>query len=96
MYIGAFHNQFTVSLCKFNGGTPICPDYWELAPVVRGRWVDWLVHIKWSSNPSVGLFEIWMDPPQVGGTPLLSVSHETKWPGYDTWMIAGLYRNVHI
>jgi hypothetical protein len=96
MYIGAFHNQFTVSLCKFNGGTPICPDYWELAPVVRGRWVDWLVHIKWSSNPSVGLFEIWMDPPQVGGTPLLSVSHETKWPGYDNWMIAGLYRNVHI
>jgi hypothetical protein len=34
---------------------------WQ-APAVRGRWVRFAVHVKFSSDPSGGLVELWGDP----------------------------------
>lgn len=34
------------------------------APIVRGRWVDWVVHVRWSYE-SDGLVEVWQDGRQV-------------------------------
>ncbi len=33
---------------------------WE-RPYVRGRWVDFVVHIKFSTDPGVGFMELWVD-----------------------------------
>jgi hypothetical protein len=32
--------------------------YWDV-PVELGRWVDFVVHVKFSSDPSVGFVELW-------------------------------------
>lgn len=31
------------------------------APVRTGRWMDFVMHVKWSRNPRVGFIELWLD-----------------------------------
>ena len=33
-------------------------------PLVRGRWIDWVVHVRWSYGPD-GLLEVWRDGVQM-------------------------------
>jgi hypothetical protein len=30
-------------------------------PLVRNRWIDFTVRVKWSKDPSVGFVELWAD-----------------------------------
>jgi hypothetical protein len=34
---------------------------WKMTPVTRGAWHDFVLHIKWSANSSVGFVELWYD-----------------------------------
>lgn len=40
-------------------------DYWSVG-VSKGQWFDFIAHIKFSSNPTVGFVELWMDSPWGG------------------------------
>jgi len=35
-----------------------------LGPIVRGRWIDWVVHVRWSYDRD-GLIEVWRDGVQM-------------------------------
>jgi hypothetical protein len=60
-----------------------------LGPLVRGRWVDWVVHVRWSFGPD-GLVEVWRDG--------VSMASRRGPVGYDdrrqTYFKTGIYKWV--
>lgn len=61
-------NEPTVGLSTDGGGFQLFRQpnygqmtYWEQRPLITGRWIDFVVHIKFSSDPSVGFIELWED-----------------------------------
>ena len=63
-----------------------------LAPLVRGVWHDFVVHVLWSSDPGVGFLELWYDGKKVMGKNY----QQTVYPGQYVYMKQGLYRNASI
>jgi Polysaccharide lyase len=61
-------------------------------PLERGAWHDFILHVKWSSDPGVGFVELWYD----GQQELRKTSGQTMFPGQDNIMKQGLYRNKTI
>lgn len=62
------------------------------APLSRGKWHDFILHVKWSSSASVGFVELWYD----GALVLPRKSTATMYPGQDNYLKMGLYRNSTI
>ncbi|PTL82483.1 polysaccharide lyase [Vitiosangium sp. GDMCC 1.1324] len=63
---------------------------WMMAPVTRGVWHDFVLHIKWSANSSVGFVELWYDGKLV--VPKRNV--RTLFNSSDTnYLKMGLYRD---
>jgi hypothetical protein len=62
----------------------------KMAPVTRGVWHDFVLHIKWSANPSVGFVELWYD----GKLVLPKRYVRTMFSSSDTnYLKTGLYRD---
>ncbi len=62
------------------------------APLERGRWHDFVMHVKWSSNPRVGFIELWHD----GRLELPRTYVATQFEGQRNYLKMGLYRNASI
>lgn len=63
---------------------------WQMAPVTRGAWHDFVLHIRWSADPGVGFVELWYDGQQV--VPKRFV--RTLYSSADTnYLKMGLYRD---
>jgi hypothetical protein len=60
--------------------------------VERGKWVDFTVRIKWSSDAQVGWVEAWYEGQQV----LERYPMATLYPGVDNYFKLGLYRDSDI
>jgi hypothetical protein len=58
-------------------------------PLERGAWHDFILHVKWSSDPNVGFVELWYD----GKQELRKTNGDTMYPGQDNILKQGLYRN---
>ena len=58
-------------------------------PLQRGAWHDFVLHVKWSSDPGVGFVELWYD----GKQELQKTSGATMYPGQGNILKQGLYRN---
>jgi hypothetical protein len=58
-------------------------------PLERGAWHDFILHVKWSSDPGVGFVELWYDGQQALG----KTTGATMYPGQDNILKQGLYRN---
>jgi len=56
---------------------------------VRGVWHDFIAHIKWSSNASVGFCELWYDGQHVASRTFGA----TLFPGTWVYLKQGLYRD---
>jgi Polysaccharide lyase len=62
------------------------------APLVRGVWHDFVLHVLWSSDQSVGYLELWYD-----GQRVMDRNHQqTVYPGQYIYLKQGLYRNASI
>lgn len=62
------------------------------APLVRGVWHDFVMHVIWSSNPDLGFIELWYDGKKViDGTAV-----QTLFPGMVNYLKQGLYRDSSI
>ena len=90
LYIGADDNN--IWLCLVNQATSECKEHPNLMPLQRGHWHDFIMHAKWSSDPSVGFLEIWIDGQLVMPKHVTS----TMYPSTRSYLIVGLYRNGHI
>jgi MYXO-CTERM domain-containing protein len=55
----------------------------------RGVWQDFIFHVKWSSDPSVGFVELWHNGQRV----LPRYMHATMYPGDGIYLKLGLYRS---
>lgn len=66
-------------------------DLWK-APLQRGVWNDFVVHVKWSADPNVGFVEMYHNGQQV--VPLTPMA--TLYPGQGVYVKQGLYRNSTI
>jgi hypothetical protein len=89
LYINANSKYF--SLCLVDFVKRSCTNI-NLAPVIRGRWVDFLLHATWSSDPNLGFLEMWMDGEHV----LPRVFAANMYPGIRNYLVTGLYRDGHI
>ena len=58
-------------------------------PLERGAWHDFILHVKWSSDASVGFVELWYD----GKQELAKTAGATMYPGMNNILKQGLYRN---
>ncbi|XXF77956.1 polysaccharide lyase [Myxococcaceae bacterium GXIMD 01537] len=66
-------------------------DLWT-APLQRGAWNDFIVHVKWSADPNVGFVELYHNGQQVvPRTPMA-----TLYKGQGVYLKQGLYRNSTI
>lgn len=63
-----------------------------VAPLVRGVWHDFVMHIRWSSDPSVGFVEMFHN----GEPAVAPTSVPTMLPGQLSYMKMGLYRSREI
>jgi len=61
-------------------------------PLVRGVWHDFLFHVKWSPDPSVGFVELWYD----GALALPKTYTPTQFAGQANYLKQGLYRDAAI
>jgi hypothetical protein len=68
------------------GGTE--PAVWK-APLQRGKWQDFILHVKWSSDPDKGFVELY----QNGEVVLERTAMATMLPGMRNYLKMGLYRN---
>ena len=62
------------------------------APLVRGQWLDFVFHVKWSSNPSVGFVELYFN----GQLVLPKKSVATMYSGDLNYLKIGLYRDAAV
>jgi hypothetical protein len=90
LYIGANNNFIT--MCLVNQATSACRETLNLAPLQRAHWHDFVMHAKWSSDPTVGYLEMWID----GANVLPKKMTSNKYPGMQNYLLIGLYRNGHI
>jgi len=90
IYIGA--NDTDITICIVDQATSVCRETITLAKLQRSHWHDFILHAKWSSNPSVGYLEIWID----GVNVLPKHFGSNKYPNMRNYMVVGLYRNGHI
>jgi hypothetical protein len=74
---------------KVGGSSGTMP--WTV-PLVRGVWHDFILHVKWSSNPSVGFLELWFD----GSLSLPKKYVATMFAGYTNSLKMGLYRDSNV
>jgi hypothetical protein len=59
------------------------------APLVRGQWQDFILHVKWSPDPSVGFVELYYK----GQLVLPKRYIATQFPGMLNYLKVGLYRS---
>ena len=58
----------------------------------RGRWLDFVVHVKWSSDARVGFVEMWFN----GAKVLERRSLSTMYAGKENYLKQGIYRSSDI
>jgi hypothetical protein len=82
-------------ICRVSGGavnsanqpaTP--PTRIDLGEIIYDKWVDFLIHVKFSSNPTVGKFEVFVNGVSKSG--LLTLA--TMYPGRNNYFKQGYYR----
>ncbi len=61
-------------------------------PLLRGVWRDFVFHVKFSANASLGFVEVWLDGVQV----LAKTSLATLYPGQTVYLKQGYYRSPSI
>ena len=66
-------------------------EVWAM-PLQRGRWIDFIFHAKWSSDPAVGFAELSVD----GQLVLPKLMTATQFPGEVNYLKQGLYRDASI
>jgi hypothetical protein len=70
----------------------------DLAPAATGRWVDWVLHVRFSADPDEGYVEVWKDGQQV--LDRFSPEGGTLYPGPDgndaSYVKTGYYRDPEI
>src|SRR5207237_8039782 len=79
-------------MCLVDQATSACRATINMAPLKRGQWQDIVMHAKWSSEPSVGDLEMWID----GVNALPKHMGSNTYPGMQNYLLIGLYRNGHI
>ncbi|MFN7134914.1 MAG: heparin lyase I family protein [Myxococcales bacterium] len=62
------------------------------APLVRGKWHEFVIHVKWSPDPKVGFVELWHN----GQLVLPKTFTPTQWSGMLNYLKVGLYRDAAI
>ena len=78
----------------FTGGSGDQEHQILVGPVTLGTWVDWVVHVRFSSRPSVGYYDVWRD-----GTKVVSGYHPeggTLYGGRESYWKMGLYRSPRL
>ena len=73
-----------------NGTDPKKPKQrrFALAPLRRGNWYDFIFHVKWSTDESVGFVEVWVDGKPVVPKTMIA----TLYPGMSVYLKQGFYR----
>ncbi|HEY3446368.1 MAG TPA: polysaccharide lyase [Myxococcales bacterium] len=61
-------------------------------PLERGRWIDFIFHVKWSPDPAEGFVELYVDGKKV----LEKLPRGTQFPGELNYLKQGLYRDAKI
>lgn len=61
-----------------------------LAPFERNTWYDIVFHVKWSSDPSVGFYEVWID----GRLALPKTYVANLYTGQGVYLKQGFYRDA--
>jgi hypothetical protein len=64
---------------------------WQKAPITRGAWHDFVLHIKWSANSSVGFVELWYDGVKVVPKRFVRTLYNS---GDTNYLKMGLYRDA--
>jgi hypothetical protein len=84
-------DQSTLMLIT-NSGNPSTPTErnYILAPLARGLWYDFVFHVRWSSDPSIGFVEMYVN----GSAVVRRTSLATLYAGQLVYLKQGFYRGA--
>jgi Polysaccharide lyase len=94
-------NRFILMNSDTNHESSGCNWWWE-HPVVKGRWIKFLYHIKFSPDKSVGWLELYADldgnglKQELGRTPMWTMKVDNNGHTVDSHARIGLYRDPEI
>jgi hypothetical protein len=71
----------------FRGGQPTWSGEWNLGAIPTNAWVDFVVHITWSTNPKVGHITV-----KINGRQVADTAAATLYSGMSAYMKQGIYR----
>ena len=61
---------------------------YDLGPIARGQWTDWVIRVTWSYTPGKGILEVWRDGKQVVSQPGPNTFNDRKPP----YLKLGIYK----
>jgi polysaccharide lyase-like protein len=61
---------------------------WDFATLRRGRWYNFVFHVKWSSNRSIGFVKVWVN----GRVRVPKIHTATLYEGQGVYLKQGFYR----
>lgn len=68
---------------------------WD-APATKGRWENFVLHVKWSADPSIGFIEFWHNGQLVVQKFYTSTMHTNGTTPVNNFVAMGLYRDASI
>jgi Polysaccharide lyase len=61
---------------------------WNLAPLEKNTWYDFVFHVKWSPDPAVGFVQVWLNGEEV----IPKVYTATMYTDQGIYLVEGFYR----
>jgi polysaccharide lyase-like protein len=87
---GTWRISFAARGGRLVGCTPPSQRKWKVADLEFGHWYDFVLHVRWSSNPHRGLVALWLNSQQVIPPTTLA----TLYLGERSYLKQGFYRAV--
>jgi hypothetical protein len=90
--VDARHSLYSIVMAVRGGSLSHCEPgsylSWVLGPLTLDTWHDFVLHVRWSSAPTVGFVEAWMD----GRVVVPRTSTATLYKGQGAYLRQGFYR----
>jgi hypothetical protein len=83
-------SRLTLRVMGGSYSSPVRKDF-TLAPLQTGRWYDFVFHVKWSANSSVGFVQVWVN----GNEVVPKTMTPTIYSGQGVYLKQGYYRSAY-
>jgi hypothetical protein len=79
-----------LEMTVYGGSQAAAPSTFVIGRIRRLQWYDFTLHVVWSSDPALGLIQLFLDGKSIAGP----ARRATLWPGQDAYLKLANYREA--